>query len=250
MATSIAGFSALLLSGLPGLSQLGLYSIAGLVAAAAVTRYVLPALLPAGFRVRDVSAIGNALATAFAFARRLRVAVPLLAIAAVAVLATRTGSLWDPDLASLNPIPERAKALDAQLRGALGAPDARIMVAVIGPTADAALAAAESVGRQLDPLVAAGTLSGYESPARFLPSLATQQARRASLPDAATLAKAPGAGTRGPAASPREARALRRGRREGARAAPPHARVVRGHRARPGPRRPALRRCLGTTGRR
>lgn len=189
VATSIAGFSALLLSGLPGLSQLGLYSIAGVVAAAAVTRYILPALLPAGFRVRDVSAIGNALATAFAFARRLRVAVPLLAIAAVAVLATRTGSLWDPDLASLNPIPERAKALDAQLRGALGAPDARIMVAVTGPTADAALAAAESVGRQLDPLVAAGTLSGYESPARFLPSLATQQARRQSLPDAATLRK-------------------------------------------------------------
>lgn len=189
VATSIAGFSALLLSGLPGLSQLGLYSIAGLVAAAAVTRFILPALLPAGFRVRDVSAIGSALATAFAFARRLRVAVPLLAVAAVAVLATRAGTLWDPDLASLNPIPERAKALDAQLRGALGAPDARIMVAVTGPTADAALAAAESVGRQLDPLVAAGTLSGYESPARFLPSLATQQARRQSLPDSATLRK-------------------------------------------------------------
>src|SRR5262249_32740902 len=45
--TSIAGFSALLLSGLPGLEQLGVYSIAGLTVAAAVTRFVLPALLPA-----------------------------------------------------------------------------------------------------------------------------------------------------------------------------------------------------------
>jgi predicted exporter len=42
MATSVCGFAALLLSGFPGLAQLGLYSIAGLVAAAAVTRYVLP----------------------------------------------------------------------------------------------------------------------------------------------------------------------------------------------------------------
>lgn len=187
VATSIAGFSALLLSGLPGLSQLGLYSIAGLVAAAAVTRYVLPALLPAGFRARDVSAIAAALAAAFAFARRLRLAVPVIALAAVAVLSTRAGGLWNPDIASLNPIPERAKILDAQLRGALGAPDARVMIAVSGPTADAALAAAESVGRELDPLVAAGKLSGYESPARFLPSLATQQGRRESLPDTPTL---------------------------------------------------------------
>lgn len=187
VATSVAGFSALLLSGLPGLSQLGLYSIAGLLAAAAVTRYVLPALLPAGFLVRDVHALGAAFAAAFAFARRLRAAVPVLAIAAVAVLVARAGTLWDHDLASLNPIPERAKVLDAELRAALGAPDARIMVAATGSTADAALAAAETVGRRLDPLVAAGKLSGYESPARFLPSLATQQARRGNLPDPDTL---------------------------------------------------------------
>ncbi len=187
VATSIAGFSALLLSGLPGLSQLGLYSIAGLVAAAAVTRHVLPALLPAGFRVRDVPAIESAIAGAIAFARRLRHAVPLLAIVAIAVLALHAKDLWNPDLASLNPIPERARILDAELRGSLGAPDARIMVAVTAPTQDAALAAAESVGRALDPLVAAGKLSGYESAARILPSVATQQARRESLPDGQTL---------------------------------------------------------------
>src|SRR4029453_14407890 len=38
----IPGFSALVLSGLPGLAQLGVYSIVGLVAAALVTRFVLP----------------------------------------------------------------------------------------------------------------------------------------------------------------------------------------------------------------
>ncbi|HEY5579651.1 MAG TPA: MMPL family transporter, partial [Rhodoferax sp.] len=49
--TSIAGFAALLLSGFPGLAQLGLYAIAGLVVAATVTRFVLPQLLPANFRI-------------------------------------------------------------------------------------------------------------------------------------------------------------------------------------------------------
>src|SRR6202035_4399131 len=47
--TSVCGFASLLPSGFPGLKQLGLYSISGLIAAALVTRYLLPALLPAGF---------------------------------------------------------------------------------------------------------------------------------------------------------------------------------------------------------
>ncbi|MCK7496080.1 MAG: MMPL family transporter [Comamonadaceae bacterium] len=53
--TSVCGFSAMLLSGFPGLAQLGLFSITGLLAAVAVTRWVLPALLPQGFTVRAVA---------------------------------------------------------------------------------------------------------------------------------------------------------------------------------------------------
>ena len=45
--TSIVGFAALLPSDFQGLAQLGLYSIAGLTAAALVTRFVLPHWLPA-----------------------------------------------------------------------------------------------------------------------------------------------------------------------------------------------------------
>jgi predicted exporter len=49
------------------------------------------------------------------------------------------------------------------------------------------LRSAEAIGERLDPLVAAGKLGGYESPARFLPSAATQRARLESIPDADTL---------------------------------------------------------------
>ena len=60
MLTSVCGFASLLPSGFPGLAQLGLYSISGLVAAAMVTRYVLPALLPGGFHIHDVTPWGSA----------------------------------------------------------------------------------------------------------------------------------------------------------------------------------------------
>ena len=46
--TSVFGFASLLFSSFPGLAQLGLFAITGLVTAALVTRFVLPTLLPAG----------------------------------------------------------------------------------------------------------------------------------------------------------------------------------------------------------
>src|SRR6202035_70619 len=58
MLTSVCGFASLLPSGFPGLRQLGLYSISGLIAAALVTRFVLPALLPGKFAIRDVTPLG------------------------------------------------------------------------------------------------------------------------------------------------------------------------------------------------
>ena len=70
MLTSVCGFASLLPSGFPGLEQLGLYSISGLIAAALVTRYVLPALLPAGFAIRDVTAAGLRVGGSAAAARR------------------------------------------------------------------------------------------------------------------------------------------------------------------------------------
>ncbi len=185
--TSIAGFSALLFSGLPGLAQLGLYSIAGLAAAALATRFVLPRLLPARFEVRDLTNAGRAIAAWAARARGLGKPVILVAVLAVLVVIAHGPRAWDLDIASLNPISTTDRALDAGLRADLGTADARYMVVVRGASLDAALASAERAGEALDPLVADGRLGGYDSPARFLPSAATQRARLASLPDAERL---------------------------------------------------------------
>ena len=185
--TSIAGFIALFFSGFPGLAQLGVYSVAGITVAALTTRYLLPALLPENFRLRDVTPVGRRLAALAAASTRLRWLVPVLAIAAVAVLVVKRDSLWNSELFALSPVPAAAQELDLRLRAEMGAPDSRYLVVVTGADADAALRAAERLAPTLDALREQGVLDGWDSPARYLPSLATQQARLAAVPDRAEL---------------------------------------------------------------
>ncbi|MGH1506882.1 MMPL family transporter [Ralstonia solanacearum] len=186
--TSVCGFASMLFSGFPGLVQLGLYSIAGLTTAALVTRFVLPHLHGGRVAIRDVSRLGRALARAARAAPRLRWPLAVLLIAACATLALHRDRLWNRELAALSPVPAQSQALDASLRADIGAPDVRYLVVISGTSEQAALEGAEKVSAQLQPLVDAGVLGGYDSPARFLPSDAAQRARLASLPSAAVLA--------------------------------------------------------------
>ena len=111
----------------------------------------------------------------------------MLAIAALAVLVVKRDSLWNSELLALSPVPTAALELDLRLRAEMGAPDSRYLVVVNGADADAALRAAERLAPTLDALREQGVLDGWDSPARYLPSLATQQARLAAIPDRAEL---------------------------------------------------------------
>jgi predicted exporter len=187
VATSLCGFASLLFSGFPGLAQLGLYSMAGLATAAAVARYVLPALKPQALQVRDMTPLGLRLAE---LARRVpypRALVLLWSIAACALLYPNRDALWRRELSSLSPVPAQEQTLDASLRADLGAPDVRYLTVVSGPDQETVLAAAETLGARLRPLIEAGVIAGFDTPARFLPSLAAQEARLASLPEAGEL---------------------------------------------------------------
>ena len=185
--TSICGFASLLFSGFPGLAQLGLYSMTGIVVAAVVTRYVLPSLLPSTFRVRDMSGLGHRVERWAAIGAKGRWMLVALVAAAVAVLLLHRPTLWNRELSALSPVPAADLAQHDSLRHDLGAPDSRFLVVASGATEDAALEAAERAGRALDQLVADGAIGGYESPAIFLPSRATQASRQQALPDAAEL---------------------------------------------------------------
>ncbi len=186
--TSLCGFAALAFSGFPGLAQLGVFSLAGLTAAALATRYVLPVLAPhgtpgQGTRLQLEQWTGRAAA----WLPRWRWPLMLLTVIALAFLLASPQRLWRGDLQSMSPVPRAAMTLDAELRQDLGASDARTLVVARGATKDAALVAAEKAGAVLGILVGDGVLAGFDTPTRLLPSVATQAARRAALPDAAAL---------------------------------------------------------------
>ena len=185
--TSVCGFAALTFSGFTGLAQLGLYSIAGLVSAALVTRWVLPDLLPRNFHVRDVTPLGRRLQQAVRQLRRGRTALLALTLAGVLLLGLRHATLWNHELGALSPVPLSTQALDTELRADMAASDVRYLLVLRAPDAQTALRRCEQLLPALDRLVAAGQLAGFMAPCRYLPSLATQSARQQALPDAPTL---------------------------------------------------------------
>ncbi len=188
MLTSVCGFAALLPSAFQGLAQLGLFSIAGLIAAALVTRFVLPVWVPGALAIRDLTAFGAALERLLARLRPARAALVLVALLAGMVLYAHRQALLGHELQSLSPITSRQQAADGALRADLGAPDARYVVVVSARDLESALSAVEAVAARLAALTDAGVIGGFQSPTRYLPSLATQRARQASLPEPAELA--------------------------------------------------------------
>jgi predicted exporter len=185
--TSLAGFGAMLFSGFPGFVQLGLFTMTGLIAAASVTRFVLPHLLPGGFGGVSLARAEPVLERVLAFVPRLRLPLALLLASALAILFLHQGSYWEDQLSSMNPVPAGQLALDRDLRADLGAPDVRYMIVLDAPDQETALARSSQLAAGLEPLVGEGVLVGFDSPDRYLPSAATQAARRAAIPDAEIL---------------------------------------------------------------
>jgi len=192
MLTSVCGFASLLPSGFPGLKQLGLYSISGLIAAACVTRFILPALLPPNLTVRDVTPLGRRVAGLLQAVHRFGRAAILwwgvaLVVLALAVLYHDRETLWNRELSALSPVSAEEQVYDAKLRADLGAADVRDLVIVSGPDLESILRNAELAARALEALVDEKVIGGFESPANYLPSMATQERRRGSLPGGADL---------------------------------------------------------------
>jgi len=188
MLTSICGFLALAFSGFPGLAQLGVFSIAGLVAAAYTTRHVLPVWMPDGTSGLGLRRqLGHGAAMLVRTLPRLRHGFTALGVASLVFLVWRHDTLWQTELSSLSPVSAQDLALDAQLRDELLAGDERTMVAVTGPDVQTVLQSVEAVSARLDALVQSGQLVGYDAISRWVPSRVTQQQRRGALPDAATL---------------------------------------------------------------
>jgi predicted exporter len=91
------------------------------------------------------------------------------------------------DFANLSPISPSARALDASLRAALGAPEVGNFLLVNGKTADDVLEKEENLQEALANLKNAGVIGGVQMAARLLPSIKSQRARQNLLPPADLL---------------------------------------------------------------
>lgn len=188
VASTCIAYLTFLFSGVDGLQQLAVFTIAAFAMAALTTRFLLPALI-------DPAPRDPAASPRMAALWRLAEKVPrppmwLLAVLAIAALATlrfAPGPFWQNDLSKLTPVQPEALAEDARLRTELGAPDVRYLLAVRGDTTEQTLLVTESLHSLLDQLVEQGVLEGYESPAKVLPSRKTQRLRQARLPQAEAL---------------------------------------------------------------
>ena len=187
LASTVIAYAAFFASGVSGLQQLALFTVVGLAVAGASTRWLLPRLIVAAPRDAAQSAWLARLWERVATLPRPRWLPALLTVLALGVLWAAPGPFWENNLAALTPVPEALLRRDGELRAELGAPDVRYLLVLEGADAEAVLQASERLGSALAPLRERGSLAGYELPSTWLPSLATQRARQAALPQAAPL---------------------------------------------------------------
>lgn len=181
--TTAIGYLPMVSRDMPSLTQLAVFSIAGLATTLAVTRWVLPQLLPAEWRPPAIAGDGLSRFLAWRASNKHKLTVVLVVLAAFAGLAWLAPPRWEDDVATLSPIPRSLLAVDERLRADLGAPEAGQMIVVRAPSAEDALQKSEAIAAKLSMLVVEGALAGFEAPSTYLPSQQTQRAHQSALPD-------------------------------------------------------------------
>jgi predicted exporter len=180
-ATCIA-YVAFLASGVTGLAQLGVFSIIGLAIAGLTTRFLLPRMTGDDFRDPARSKALAVLDRTLSMPRLPPVAYVAAVAACIAVAAWAPGAAWQDDLGALAPVPADLLAKDARLRAEIGAPDPRYLAVVTASDAESVLRRLEALTPDLDGLVRAGAVAGYEHAAKYLPSGQRQRMRQLRLP--------------------------------------------------------------------
>ncbi len=186
--TTIVAYAFLLLSNFEGLQQLGLFTIAGLLTAAAVTRWVLPLLVPGGMKVAHrLNRLHELFTAAGTNASRARLpAIICVAVASLFLLLTEK-PLRDFQVDVLSPIPLERRLDAKSVRRDLNMWSGGKMLVAVADSEQSALERTESLKPQLDKLVSQGTVSDYDMASQFLPSVRTQLERRATLPETEKL---------------------------------------------------------------
>ena len=192
--STAAGYLAMIATDFGGLVQLGVFTISGLLAAAAVTRWVVPLGLPRQWNGAAFAAPGFVAGRRFAGMRFL----PLLFLAAsVLLLWGSDRPLWEEDIAALSPVPDTVRQQEGALRRQLPVADLNHLLLLGAQDAETVLQRSEALQGPLAQLRSEGALEGYRMAAQWLPSIARQQQRQRQLPEKSQLLTALAAAQQG-----------------------------------------------------
>src|SRR5688572_1111079 len=137
--TTVLGGLTMLLSSFTGLAQLGLLTMSGVLAAGLVTRDVVPALAGRGPVTERAFIVPGPIERGILRMRGLTPVLWVLVVGSAVLLYAERTRLWEDDLQAMNPVPERLKAADRELRRELGVPDVRHLLVLRGKDREAAL---------------------------------------------------------------------------------------------------------------
>lgn len=181
MGTTALGYLAFLLPPFPGLRQMAVFSVAGLIAAGATVLLAFPLVAGRGGRPMP-PALGRAI-MALARMRRPadRVLYPLLGASALAIGFGLWRVVWIDDVRALQSSTPELVAQEAHVRERLGGGmDTRFFL-IEGADAETLLRREEALRARLDPLVGGDALGGYLALSRIVPSAERQAQNRALL---------------------------------------------------------------------
>ncbi len=188
--TTAAGFAAMAWTSFPGVREMAVTSAAGILAALAVTRYVLPPLMesrPA--RARTLWRASERAIVALGWVARRRWIVPVFLAAVVALCAVGLPRLrWLDSLAALNAADPRLKAEADGVRTRISNLEEGRLVIASAATEEEALEINDEVAARLEAVQRAGAIDGAVSLHAFLWSASLQARNRAAVTAAPELA--------------------------------------------------------------
>lgn len=184
-ATTVAGLAGLAWTSFPGIRQMAVFTSVGVAVALVLTMIVLPPFLPVA---PTPSALHKRLAKMaegfFTRLARQRRVMAAFVVACMAIAAIGLPQLnWEDDIRALSPMNSDLVAEDERVRDRVARMDAGRLLFVTGATMEEALAVNDALYARLSEARAAGELEAFRSLHPFLPSVATQEARVASLPE-------------------------------------------------------------------
>ncbi len=183
--TTACGSLALLFADFPGLAQLGMLTVVGILVAGAMTYWVLP-LWTSATRIRVPPTVQRTGLPLSPLSAPVRWGIVAMLGVVVAIFSWQR-PWFDDDVAHMNPLPQELQQRDRELRDALGAPDVRYLLIVVGASQEDVLVRAEQLRPALAQWVKEGAIGGFDLVTDILPSAATQAKRRAALPETSQL---------------------------------------------------------------